>query len=150
MRLVLGLVSAAALFAQPSAMEIPWSESAEALAGLYVTLELTSGTRLEGYWAGVEDDRFRFQVARTSNKDAVAKGLQTLDRASIAAAKAGKRRTRGRWIGTLASYFVCGGIAGESLQGPAFFGCLAAGTAGYFVGRSFDHATRPIVFVRNP
>ena len=138
--------------AQPQPLSLAWNNSAEALAGQFAQIKLTDGTRIGGTWASVTPVAFTFHVEQTSNRTNFAKGLQTIPRASILEMKAGRRRARGRVIGTLAGYLgiaVVSSLAlgAESAQGPWGLAILGGGVAGYYIGKSVDHATRQIIFL---
>ncbi len=84
--------------------------------------------------------------------DELGKGLQTIPRSSLLQVRAGKRRARGRVIGTLAGFYGIAALAGlasgaEAAQGPWGLAILGGGIAGYYIGKSVDHDTREILFL---
>lgn len=128
-------------------IEVPWSESPQVLAGKYVAVELVSGTRLEGYWASVSPDSFVFKVEKTSDKRALPKGAQKIPRSSIAVVKARRRSVRGRTIGTISGFLLGGVLLAAGMQEALLLAPYGLATAGFFVGRSIDHAMQPVVFL---
>ena len=149
--ILITVLFALALQAQPQVEHIPWNQSAERLAGRFVSVHLTSGTRISGSWASVTPTTFTMNVEKTSNKSQLRKGLQTVPRTSIQQVSARKRRIRGRVIGTLAGFYVVAGIAaaatgsGEALQGAFGLAAYGAGVGGYFLGKSYDYTSTQIV-----
>jgi hypothetical protein len=83
----------------------------------------------------------------------VPKGFQTLPKSSIRSLRVGKRRVRGRVLGTIGgTYGVIGLVAAstqsaDAMQGIWGFVMLAGGVTGYLLGRSWDKATHEVVIV---
>ena len=153
MRIILLLLASLQLArSQPQSLSIDWQHSVEALAGQFTQVKLTDGTRIGGSWVAVTPITFTMKVEETSNRSRLTKGPQTIPRASILEITAGRRRARGRVIGTLAGYLGIAAIAAlasgaEAAQGPWGIAILGGGVAGYFIGKSVDHATRTIIFL---
>lgn len=137
--------------AAPPSEVVAWDRTPEVFAGQYVLVKLKSGAHIEGHWARVTADSFTMNVARTTRRVEVDKGIRTIPRSSIAGIRAGVRRSRGRVIGTLAGIYLGGAIiARASNYETAMIGFYGAGTAGFFAGRAYDHATREYVIQPDP
>jgi hypothetical protein len=154
MRIIcLVLAIAVSLDAQPPPERVAWNRTTESFAGKFVVVELTSGTRAGGTWVSVNSNTFSMNVEQTSNKREVGKGLRSMPRSAIVKVRAGKRRVRGRVIGVLAGFYSIAGVGGavsgksDVLQGPVGIAAFGGAIAGYFIGKSFDHATREVVLV---
>ena len=126
-----------------AAQQVRWEQTPEEFSGKYVKVRLTSGVRVEGYWSNVTADTFTMRVEKSTDSSAIPKGIQQIPRASIENIWAGKRHTRGRVIGTIAGAYGVGGIAAAATKASpaAIFGVWGGAVLGYFLGRSYDHAT---------
>ena len=139
--------------AEPQPERIAWNRTPDALKSEFVLVTLTTGVRIGGSWVAVTPDTFTMNIEKTSNKREIGKGLRTMPRASIADVRSGKRRMRGRVIGTLAGFYgiaTIGGIASctmEAPQGPTRMVAFGGAIAGYFIGRIYDHSTRQVILL---
>lgn len=137
--------------AAPTSEVVAWERTPEVFAGQYVLVKLKSGTRIEGHWARVTSDSFTMNVARSTRRSEVDKGIRIIPRSSIAGIRAGVRRSRGRVIGTVAGIYLGAAIVAKSANYEAAqIGFYVGGTAGYFVGRAYDRATREYVIQPDP
>jgi len=148
---ILFLTTALLLPADPQSERVQWNHAATAFAGRSVEVKLTSGTRIRGAWNWVTPDSFTMRVEKTSNGREYRKGVQTVPRSLIAEVRVGERRVRGRWIGSLAGFYSIAAIGAaasrspEALQGAIGIAAYAGGFAGYFIGRSYDYETHPVI-----
>lgn len=128
------LLFAAILLAQsPEALQ--WSNTPSALAGREVEVKLRQGKKIKGDWISVTPTTF---TIRSGND------TQEFKRTDIQRIKVSKRHIRGRVIGMIAGY--AGAIllaaATSRADNPwAVVVGFGGGTAGYFLGKSFDHDT---------
>lgn len=141
------------LSAQTEPIKVAWNGTTELLASKRVVVELEDGTRVEGAWLFVTERTFTMNIEKTSQKQIVPKGYQTLSKSSIRSLRVGKRNVRGRVLGTLGGSYGVVGLAAastqsaEAMQGIWGFVMLAGSIAGYFLGQSSDKATREVVIV---
>lgn len=151
--LLVSLVTALLMEGQVPVERVPWSRTPEVLANKYVSVRLNSGTRVEGSWASVAPTTFTMKVSKTTNRNEIPKGLQVIPRSSLAELRAGKRRIRGRVLGTIAGFYgvaligTAASSSADALQGPVGIAAFAGGILGFFVGRAFDHAMKEIVIL---
>lgn len=132
---------------------VAWSQTPEAFLGKRVLIQLTCGARIEGSWISITANTFTMHVEKTSARNTIGKGIQTLPRSSILVIRTRNQRVRGRVAGALAGFYGVAAISyaatgsREALQsgwGPAAF---AGGVAGYFAGRAADRATHEVVLL---
>jgi len=142
------MASLTSVLAQTPAERVEWARTPEAFAGKWVAARLASGTRIEGHWVSVTPEAFTMKVEKTSDKAEVSKGTRELARSALVQVKSGKRRARGRVIGTIAGYFagvVIGNLAGD--LGGAAIGALTGLVGGHLVGRASDRAMHEVVLL---
>ena len=128
---------------------VAWNRTPEALAGHFVSVKLTDGTLVGGYWLSVTLNTFTMKVQTTSNHRTVAKNVQKIPRASIDQVSVGGRRsTRGRTYGTILGIygFTVLAIRAQS-RGFAIAAPLLGSFAGYEVGDAIDRRSRKIVLL---
>lgn len=133
------LIVAVLLLAQ-SAERIKWSNTPEAFAGREIEVKLRQGSKVKGSWIGVTPSTFTIHLGK--------KGPQAFSRADILTIKASKRRVCGRVIGTIAGYIgsvaLTAAASGNADNPWAFVAAIGGGTAGYFLGKTFDRDTHII------
>lgn len=142
-----------ALRAEAEPVRIAWSHTPEVLKDKCVLVQLTTGTKIEGRWISVTADTFTMQVEKSSARNVIGKGTQTLPRSSIAAMRTRNRRVRGRVIGVVGGFYSVAAIASaatrspDGLQGGWGLAALGGGIAGYFAGRASDRATQEVILL---
>lgn len=106
-------------------LKLKWSELGGHIAGHRISLGLLTGTRLEGDVISVAADRIEMKVRKTSDHQAIPKGLQTLPRSSIALIELHSKTVKAR--------VVAAGIGTTVLTGSMAVGYKIQGYGGVFL-----------------
>ena len=128
---------------------VAWNRAPEALAGHFVSVKLTDGTLVGGYWLSVTPNTFTMKVQTSSNHRTIAQNVQKIPRALIDQVSVGGRRsTRGRTYGTILGIygFTVLAVRAQS-RGFAIAAPLLGGFAGYEVGNAIDSRARKIILL---
>ncbi len=148
MRTFIIIILTGCIWAQTAPERIAWNHTPEALAGHFVSVKLSDGTQVGGYWTSVTPNTFTMRVETSSNRRAFAHGVRKMPRASIVEVRAGERRVRGRVIGTIVGIY---GVTLLAIQLPAGGGTLVApvlgSVVGYQLGKAIDHRTREVILL---
>ena len=151
MRTILFLLLATSIYGQtPIPPEsVAWNRAPEALAGHFVSMKLTNGTRIGGYWISVTPNKFTMKVQTSSNHRTVGQDIQTIPRASIAEVRVGARRSaRGRTYGTILGIYGITALAIRAHSAPLGIAAPLLGSlVGYELGDAFDGRSRQIVLL---
>lgn len=144
---LLMFVSAFAQAAEP--LRVTWQQVPSVCADRRSLIRLTSGTRVEGRLMAVSPTSFEIEVQRTSNSREVAKGIQTLDRTSLAELRVRDKRIAGRVLGSIAGLILSHPIAcavvsvtADIVALPVF---IAVVTAGHMLGRIADFRSQAVI-----
>ena len=146
MRTLTLLLACMATLQAAAPKQVAWTDTPAVFAGKAVVVRLTTGTIIEGHWIGITDDTFNMKVQKTSDRNAIAKGVETIPKSSIEALAFRNNRVRGRVIGTTAGYFAAGAIGFAAPEIAGVIG-LAGGVIGFFVGRSSDRDLHEVVLI---
>ena len=151
MRTILFLLLTSSLYGQaPTPPEsVAWNRAPSALAGHFVSMKLTDGTRIGGYWISVTPNTFTMKVQTSSNHRVVAQDIQKIPRASIAQVRVGARRsTRGRTYGTILGIYGVTALAIRAGSGRyALAAPILGSVVGYELGAAFDERSRRVVLL---
>ena len=128
---------------------VAWNRAPEALAGHFVSMKLTGGTRIGGYWISVTPNTFTMKVQTSSNHRTVGQNIQTIPRASIVEVRVGGRRNnRGRSYGTVIGIYGVTALAIRAQSTALLIAAPLLGSfAGYEAGDAIDRRSRKIVLL---
>ena len=151
MRTILFLLLTTSIYGQAPAPpeSVAWNRAPSALAGHFVSMKLTDGTRIGGYWISVTPHTFTMKVRTSSNPRTVGQDIQTIPRASIAQVRVGGRRsTRGRTYGTIIGIYGVTALAIRARSGRLMLaGPILGSVIGHELGDAFDGRSRQIVLL---
>ena len=151
MRTILFLLLTGSLYGQAHVPpeSVAWNRVPEALAGHFVSVKLTDGTLVGGYWLSVTPNTFTMEVRSSTNLRTVAKNVQKIPRASIdQVSVGGHRSTRGRTYGTIVGIYGFTALALRTQsRGFAIAAPLLGGFIGYEVGNAIDDRSRKIILL---
>ena len=128
---------------------VAWNRAPEALAGHFVSMKLTGGTRVGGYWISVTPNTFTMKVQTSSNHRAAGQDIRKMPRASIVEVRAGGHRsTRGRTYGTIIGIYGVTALAIRARSGRLMLaGPILGSVVGHELGDVFDRRSRKIVLL---
>jgi hypothetical protein len=140
--------------ADPPTLKLHWRELSSYVEGRKVALALPGGAAIEGKAHGADAAGLRLRVTKTSDRNVLRKGEQTIPRESVSVLRVTRYRKLGRILCTAGGAAAAGlAVAAQSIdtyEGPAVIaapaitagGVIGVGVAGYYIGKRIDrHVT---------
>jgi hypothetical protein len=92
------LVAGACLAAGKQSKELAWAELGPAIAGQKIQLILPGGVAIQGNVLGVEPEALRVDVTKTSQKEAIRKGENSIPRPAVSTIRISRYTKRWRLL----------------------------------------------------